>query len=348
VEALEQTRDAVRELGSPTYRELYEGLGFRLEPLAAQCSRFLAETEDLWVSVFDRLLRDHIEIGLEDARRSDLPRVLRAPAWDAAFPEQQMLPALEATLADLGIDLRAQPNVHLDLERRPTKSPRAFCSPIEVPGRVVLVMQPIGGLDDWRALFHEAGHLEHFAHTSAHLSFEARRLGDNAVTETWAFLLEHLVTDPAWLRRRYDVARPEEIAREAAVVLLYYVRRYSAKLLYELELHSGADPAAMPDRYVDWMREATKIEWAAVDFLADVDPGFYCTSYLRAWALNAQLARFLREEFGRAWFADRKAGSLLRELWSEGQGMTADEIAHELTGAALELDAVAEAIRAAL
>jgi hypothetical protein len=126
------------------------------------------------------------------------------------------------------------------------------------------------------------------------------------------------------------------------------VRRYCGKLLYELELHAAAELDAMPDRYLDWLREATKIEWAAVDFLADVDAGFYAASYLRAWALEAQLARFLREEFGRAWFAERKAGSLLRELWSEGQGMTADEIAREVTGATLELDAVADAIRSAL
>ena len=75
-----------------------------------------------------------------------------------------MLPALEATLSDLGIDLHAQRNVHLDLESRPSKTPRAFCAPIEVPGKVMLVIQPIGGKDDWEALFHEAGHTEHYAH----------------------------------------------------------------------------------------------------------------------------------------------------------------------------------------
>ena len=47
-----------------------------------------------------------------------------------------------------------------------TRRPRAFCAPIEVPDQVMLVIQPIGGADDWRALFHEAGHTEHFAHTS--------------------------------------------------------------------------------------------------------------------------------------------------------------------------------------
>ena len=123
-----------------------------------------------------------------------------------------MLPALEGTLADLGIDLEAQENVHLDVEQRPLKTPRAFCAPIEIPDKVMLVIQPQGGPDDWRALFHEAGHTEHFAFTSRDLSVEERRLGDNAVTEGWAMLLQHLTDEPAWLTRRLDFPRPDEFA----------------------------------------------------------------------------------------------------------------------------------------
>jgi hypothetical protein len=347
-DAFTERSEAVRALGADTYRSLYEAFGFALEPLGERCSRFLEQTEDLYVAAFARLLRTRLGIGLDEARRSDVPRVFRAPAWDDGFPAEQMLPALEGTLTDLGVDLRAQRNVQLDVEARPTKSPRAFCAPIEVPARVVLVIQPIGGLQDWRALFHETGHTEHFAHTSPRLALEARRLGDDAVTETWAFLLEYVVTDPAWLTRRLDVGRPDELAAETTTVLLYYLRRYCAKLLYELELHSGATLDAMPDRYVELMREATKIEFTPVGFLADVDPGFYVTSYLRAWALEAQLRTALREQFGRAWFAERKAGALLRELWNEGQGLDADEIAREVTGSELSLDAVADGIREAL
>jgi hypothetical protein len=57
-----------------------------------------------------------------------------------------------------------------------------------VPGKVMLVIQPIGGPDDWSALFHEAGHAEHFANTRPELTVEERRLGDSAVTEGWAML----------------------------------------------------------------------------------------------------------------------------------------------------------------
>ena len=337
-------RDAVRELGAPTYRELYARFGFPLDELAAQCERFLGQTEDLYVAALDRLLRRRVGVPLEKARRWDLPRLFRATEWDAGFSAEAMVPALEGTLSGLGIDLRGQENVHLDLETRPTKTPRAFCAPIEVPGRVMLVIQPMGGPDDWHALFHEAGHTEHYAHTSADLPVEARRLGDNAVTEGWAMLLELLVNEPDWLSRRLDFARPEAFASEAAAGLLYFVRRYAAKFLYEQELHAGAELDSMPARYVERMRDALKIEPSAADYLADVDAGFYSSSYLRAWALESLLREFLREEFGRTWFTRPEAGSLLRELWSEGQRLTADELIDEVAGATLDLEGVSQRI----
>ena len=157
-------------------------------------------------------------------------------------------------------------------------------------------------------------------------------------------LLELLVNEPRWLERRLDFGRAPEFAAEAAAVQLYFVRRYAAKLLYELELHSNEELDSMPARYVEYMREATKIEYWEGDFLSDVDPGFYASGYLRAWAFEAQLRSFLREEFGTDWFAQPAAGSLLRELWYEGEGMTADEILREVTGAELDLDAVRERI----
>jgi hypothetical protein len=341
-------REAVKQLGAPTYAELHRRFGFRLEELAEQARAFLDATERLYEDAADRLFRARVGVGLAEAARYDVARLFRAPEWDPSFPGDRMVPALEATLADLGIDLRSQANVELDVEQREKKTPRAFCAPIEVPGRVVLVIQPIGGVDDWRALFHEAGHTEHFAHTSAELSVEERRLGDYAVTEGWAMLMEHLTQDIAWLNRRLDVPRPGQFAAESATGLLYLVRRYCAKLLYELELHEADDPPALRSRYVEILGDALKVEPSATDYLADVDPGFYVTEYVRAWAFEAQLKRFFLEKFGSAWFARRDAGSLLRELWSEGQRLTADEILNELTSAEIELEAVSEYVRETL
>ena len=215
LEAAAILRDAVPTLGSENYVELYRRFGFRLDELAEQCRQLLDDTERMFEHHIDRLFRERVGVSLDEAERWDTPRLIRAAQWDQAFPSERMVPALEGTLEGLGIDMRAQPNVELDVEAREKKSPRAFCAPIEVPGRVVLVMKPMGGPDDWSALFHEAGHTEHFANTSADLPMESKRLGDNAVTEGWAFLLEHLVDNPEWLTRRLDFPRPQEFAAKA-------------------------------------------------------------------------------------------------------------------------------------
>jgi hypothetical protein len=335
-------------LGSPNYTELYRGFGFELDALAEQCRAFLDSTERLWEDAGDRFFRNRIGLGLGEVERYDVARVWRGVAWDKAFPADRMLPALESSLADLGVDLRAQRNVELDLEDRPNKTPRAFCVPIEIPERVVLVMKPQGGPDDWRALFHEAGHTEHFAHTSPSLTMEEKRLGDNAVTEGWAMLVEHLTIDPVWLERMLDFPRPFEYAAEGATQLLWLLRRYCAKLIYEIELHAADDVTTMRPRYVELLGDALKVQPSDTDYLDDVDGGFYASQYLRAWAFEAQLRTYLRETFGNAWFTRKDAGSLVRELWSEGQKPTADEILEDVSGAGLELDAVADRIREAL
>jgi hypothetical protein len=347
LDAFHVHRNGLRELGEPSYIELYRRFGYKLHELADQCRAVLESTERLYEESADRLFRDRVGVGLDEAERWDVLRVFRAPQWDPQFPKERMLPALEATLEGLGIDLRSQDNVHLDIEQRPKKTPRAFCAPIEVPGKVMLVIQPMGGADDWRALFHEAGHTEHYAHVSGDLPVEAKRLGDVSVTEAWATLMEHFLLEAGWLSRRLDFPKPDEFAAEAATGSLYLLRRYCGKLLYEIEFHGvrELDEKAMSSRYVELLGDALKIEPSPTDYLADIDPSFYVTGYLRSWALHAQLREHFRERFGSTWFADRKAGAMLRELWSEGHRLNADELLADVTGEELELEAFAQSLR---
>ncbi|MEK6274929.1 MAG: hypothetical protein AABM30_06260 [Actinomycetota bacterium] len=347
-EGVHIARDGVQRLDAPNYADLYRQFGFRLDELADQCRALLDSTEQVFEQAADKLFRARVGVGLDEAKRWDVIRTFRAPEWDPQFPAEKMMPALEATLTDMGIDLKSQQNVELDVEQRPKKSPRAFCAPIEVPGRVVLVIQPMGGADDWRALFHEAGHTEHYANTSADLIMEEKRLGDVAVTEGWAMLMQHLTDDPAWLSKRLDFPKPHDFEIEGVTQLLYMVRRYSAKLLYELEFHQADDPTKLANRYVEILGDALKIEPSAADYLGDLDAGFYVTGYLRSWAFEAQFRTHLRERWGSEWFAKREAGSLVRELWETGMSMNADEMLHEVTGQEIDMDAVAQLTRETL
>jgi hypothetical protein len=177
---------------------------------------------------------------------------------------------------------------------------------------------------------------------------EEKRLGDNAVTEGWAMLMQHLTDDPQWLTRRLDFPSARDYEVEGATTLLYFVRRYCAKILYEIEFHQAGDVTTMRDRYVELLGDALKIEPTPANYLADIDSGFYVSSYLRSWGFEAQLRAYLREKFGNRWFTTREAGSLLRELWGEGQRLRAEELLKDVTGSTLEMEAVADRVREAL
>ena len=134
----------------------------------------------------------------------------------------------------------------------------------------------------------------------------------------------------------------ERVAAHTRAVKLFFLRRYAAKIAYELELH-GADPdlASMGARYAELLGDATRVEWTPATWLEDVDGGFYVACYLRAWALEARWRAALSERFGERWFAERAAGEWLIELWRRGQRLRGDELAEEVLGAQLDLEDLA-------
>ena len=296
-ELFERSQAVTADLGWPSTLAMCEELsGIDLRALGAQTSAFLEQSADLYRPAVEPELQRQLGFGFDRLRRADLPAFFRAPSLDALFPAERLLPSLDETLTPLGIDLDAQQSVHLDTEARPKKSPRAFCAAVRVPDEVYLVIAPVGGRDDFSALFHEAGHTEHYAHVDASLPVEQRcvrrQLGHRGL--------------------RLPVRAPDCLARVAAAaarrgrtrrrcssthraVDFVFQRRYCAKLAYELELQDAPpDFEALRAVYARRLSEAVGVEWPEETWLTDVDPFFYASRYLRAWALEitpAQAAR---------------------------------------------------------
>ena len=102
-----------------------------------------------------------------------------------------------------------------------------------------LITRAQGGLHDYQAFLHEAGHALHYAGLDPELPYTFRRLSrDHALTEIYSFLLESITREPGWHTLHFGVTEEEDAERAEAArfleVLLF--RRYAAKLAYELEL----------------------------------------------------------------------------------------------------------------
>jgi hypothetical protein len=347
---LRRHHELTRELGFEGYIPFYSGLkGIDLRALGEVMTGFLERTRPLYLENVGPWFEEVVGVPFSEAERHDAGVLFRMHERDASFPAGGMVPALRDTLRRLGVALDEQANVHLDTEERPRKNPRAFCVAVRAPEEVYLVMRPTGGYQDWRALFHEAGHTEHFAHVDAARPFEERLLGDNSVTEAYAFSLEHLLLDAAWLAEHVEIGGPERRAllRRVHAYYLYMIRRYAAKLLYELELH-GAGPEAlaeMPQRYAAVLTEHLGFAYPTETWLDDVDAGFYASQYLRAWMLEAQLRGRWRAARGERWWAAAETGQEMRALWSMGQALPAHLLALELGMDGLGVDALEQRIR---
>jgi hypothetical protein len=244
------------------------------------------------------------------------------------------------TLDALGFDLNAQPNIKLDLDDRPQKAPRACVIASDPPKVVHLITRAQGGLHDYQAFLHEAGHALHYGGCDPNLPYIFRRIArDHALTEIYSYIVEAITREPEWHEQYFGLSPDEAHENAEATTFLEALlfRRYEAKLRFELDYWSrfnrdGGDAAV----YEQFLTEATGIRYRSEGYLSDMDAGFYSADYLRAWIRSAQLRDYLVREVGADWWRNRQTGELLRDLFREGTKPTSEEIAGRLSFAPLD------------
>jgi hypothetical protein len=353
-ERFERERDLTELLGlAADYNATFELLtGIPLAEMRASCEQFLRDTESMWRDVLPGFLRRRLGITPGEATRADALALFRAREFDAAFPAADMERAITRQVREMGIDPLAAGRIRLDTGEREGKRGRAFCAPVRVPDEVYLVLRPHGGQTDWSTFLHELGHALHFAYTRPDLPLEYRWLGDNSVTESYAMLFDHLMMDRGWLRRYTGLSADDgqEFVRAAAFEELHFLRRYTAKLIYETELYGGRTAwESLPDVYVEGLTGATGFRYDRSDAFIDVDPRYYSSRYLRAWQLQAILGETLTERYDLDWWRNPRAGPwVCGTLFGEGQRELAPELAQRVAGRPLSFAPLIRAVERAL
>jgi len=348
-EILERSHAEAQRLGFAGYTALCRELsGIDHVALRELTRPILPRTLEMYRDLLAWYLKRRVGVELKEARRHDLARLFRAPEFDGSLPPGALREAAEAPLRRMGIDPSAAGRIRVDDEPRPKKTPRAFVATPRIPDEVILVVRPGGGPDDYAAFLHELGHALHFAHTDPRLPVEDRRLGDASVSEAFAFLMDGLLREPGWLRRFVGLAQPADLLRFNAFHKLWFLRRYTAKLEYELILHEDGPTPRSADLYRDLLAAATLVDWPRELSLADLDPFLYAARYLRAWIFEAQLRELLRERFDEEWYRNDRTGPFLLALWQRGQRHPIEELARELGTGPLSLEPLLAQLTAAL
>lgn len=321
-------RDGARELGFTSYPAMRRELrGVDLDAIAAKATQLLSKTESRYVSELAPLLARETGVALDEATVADLPYLRRYTRFDVFFPREAMLRVYRELFAGFGFNPDKQTNVELDAAVRAGKQPRAFCSPIRIPDEIKLVVQPTGGQLAYGEFLRAAGKAQSAAWTSRNLPPEFQRGGDAAVPMAWALLIENLLLEEAWLTGTFSFVANAEFRWALSLFRLLELRREAARLTYELEFHSGNLTSGIGERYAELMTDALRVRVDGTDCLRDLSDDFHPAAALRAAAFEAQLRDFLKTQFGSRWWASRKAGEMLIDLWSTGQQYSVEELA---------------------
>jgi hypothetical protein len=312
----EEKQISIRELGT-----VLNAASEEIEP------RFIA-MRDRW---FERVLgpeRDELPAS------AHMSYVRRLSPLASTYTKERATEVCLDTLARLGFDIAADPHIRLDLDDRPQKAPRACVIASDPPRVVHLITRAMGGLHDYQAFLHEAGHALHYAGVDPTLPMAFRRLArDHALTEIYSYICEAITREPGWHAQHFGLSDEEAAANAEATVFLEALlfRRYTAKLGYELDFWSRFDEAGLAsDDYAERLTTATGMRYPRDGHLADMDAGFYSADYLRAWIRHAQLRAFLIREVGEDWWQSTATGDVLRDLFREGTKPSSEEIAARL------------------
>ena len=353
----ESMHESARTLGFTSYRALLtEITGTDYERLAATTQKFLESTESAYTSALARTVaRDLAGVAFNELEHADYFYFQRSPHLASLFPAEELMATYVAAMKGFGIRVEQQGNIQIDDAERPFKNPRAACFRINAPDDVRLLIAPVGGALDYTTLFHETGHAQHFGGSSRDLVKRYPEFlypSEAATTEGHAFLFSHLFLDAEWLveHRGIGQARASAIARDLALVVCSSIRRRCASLAYEIQLHDS--PRARSEQlamsFSDSISNAMHFRRSPALYLTEVDDDFYSAAYLRAWAFEASLREYLKTRYGRRWWASRKCGDELIDLWNTSSRYTVEELARLIGFGEISFELVADNFIAAM
>jgi len=285
------------------------------------------ETDALWEKVIEKVSMEVLNRPFKNIRSCHLSYLRSLSSFDNFYPKEKVISTFSQFTKDLGLS-NLLSRVEIDDKDRPKKNPRAVCYWPKPPEEVHLIIKPIGGEQDFEAMFHEGGHALHGAAVDKKLPYALKTLSrSGALTETFAFIFEDLVFDLLWLSTYLNVSvyTGERIKRQAYFVNLMMLRRYLGKFSYEYEMFSSGRISAGPEIYKESLEAVTGFVHQEINWLSDMDSGFYSADYLRAWIAAAQIKDYLLRKFGQKWFTNPRAGKFLRGLFARA---VTDEVEH--------------------
>jgi hypothetical protein len=327
-----QTLDTMRrissELGFSYIAMCDEMESLNSSHLESKARLFLKDTEYIYRDLLKWFLLKRMGLKLQDAKRHDIDFLFNSFELRENFPKRDLLAIGRRCLGEMGIEIGE--NIKLDLEKRREKTSSPFTLPIEVPGKIMLTIYPIGGIEDYESFLHELGASLYYGYREAEDEFEFRRLNEYSSREVFALLFQHLLSQQKWLRRYLKLDTGSDFMQFLHIKRLMMIRYLSGKLIYEISFHKDEDFKGKSESYRHTLKEAVLYECDEADYLNDAPLLFQTASRVRATAIESDLSSYLRGKYDEEWWRVKEAGDFMRKLWEKGGRITSHEISERI------------------
>jgi len=329
---LHNEQKAINELGYKDHSEMFVSLtGISIDSLKSYALKFLSDTSSTYFSHLEKLnvnegITSHVSLS-----RDELYLLLSNYSKDECFTSVELKEVFDRLAARSGFE----PEIIGRIKIEQTQSGgRAFCSVLNAPHDIRLVIQNGLGFAQLRDLLHETGHALHYASVESTLPFEFRRLGDDSITEAYAALFENLLYDEIWLEKNLNLDRIQK--SELISFLKFYkltkLRNLAVKLIYDIDFFRNVPEPELKQNFRKYHKEYLGVMVNEYEFLSETEPFLFAARYFRAQMLAANLRCRLETSFGKEWFEDKEAFEFLSVIWRSGQQLSAEEISVSYTG----------------
>ena len=305
-----------------------------------ELERVLVAASDATTDAFERLRDTWFEklLGPErDAQPSNahVHYLRRLSPLESTYTKDGAVDICLASTLALGFDMTAIPNIRLDLEDRPQKNPRACVIPSNPPEVVHLITRAQGGVSDYQAFMHEAGHALHYAGVDPRLPFTFRSISrDHALTEIYSYIFEAVTREPGWHALHFGLsdAQAEENAQATLFLEALLYRRYTAKLRYELGFWSAfaEERGQLRARLLVGADERDRHSLRPAELSRRHGRGVLLRRLPPRVDPLGPAAHLPLREVGDDWWRSEATGEILRDLFLEGTRPTSEEMAGRL------------------
>jgi len=314
------------EIGFKSYTHLCDELeGLKLNSLKQIAQTFLIDTEYIYRDLLRWFLLNRMELKIGNAKSQDLYYLFNNYELKANFIKTDLASLSKRFLDKMSLQIGE--NIFMDLERRTSKISESFCTPIEVPNKIILSIYPIGGVEDYESLLNELGKALSFRYSETDDYFEFKRLRENTYLEIFAQLFKNLIYQPKWLKKYLSVDVNSDFLEFLYLKHLMGIRRYCGEILY---VSSIEEENIKPDS--ENLRELLKIAILANinehEYLTDIQQLSHSVFSFRASLIEAGFRMYLRERFDEEWWREGRTGDLLINLWRRGGRIDSSEIAN--------------------